>query len=204
MRTNTNKQAIQKLVGTAMFAALVIILSFISQYLVFGPVSITLSLVPIILGAILFGPVSGGILGGVMGAMVTYSVVTGAAGLLSTMMFQKHPILTVALCFLKTIAAGLLSGWVWKLLQNKCKPLVGTLAAALVCPLCNTAIFCSGLLLFYNDILHSFAEGANFDNVFLFIVVMILGINFVVEVAINLILTPAILRIITAVKKKLN
>ncbi len=187
-----------------MFAALVVILSFISQYLVFGPVSITLSLIPIILGAILFGPVSGGILGGVMGAMVTYSVVTGAGGLLSTMMFQKHPILTVVLCFLKTIAAGVLSGWIWKLLQNKVKPLVGTLLTALACPICNTGIFCAALLIFYNDILHTFAAGADFTNVFLFIVVMILGINFVVEVAINLILTPAILRIIDAVKKKLR
>ena len=69
----------RKMIYTAMLAAVVVVLQlFVSIPL--GMFTITLTLVPIMLGAILFGPTSGAFLGGVFGVVVAIQVITGAAG----------------------------------------------------------------------------------------------------------------------------
>ena len=60
------------------------------------------------LGAILFGPASGAVLGAVFGVTVAIQVVSGAAGEASFMMFTQAPVITIVLCILKGTAAGLL------------------------------------------------------------------------------------------------
>ena len=94
----------RKFIYTALFAAVVVVLQMFVSIPV-GMFTITLTLVPVMLGAILFGPASGAILGGVFGVVVAIQVVTGAAGLLSTEMFLQTPVLTVLLCVLKGTAA---------------------------------------------------------------------------------------------------
>ena len=51
-----NQKAIKKLVGIATLTALVVGLQFLSNYVSFGSISITLALIPIAMGAILYGP----------------------------------------------------------------------------------------------------------------------------------------------------
>ena len=53
--------------------ALVILLQYFSNYIYFGPFSITLALIPILIGAILFGPFMGAWLGFVFGLVVLLS-----------------------------------------------------------------------------------------------------------------------------------
>ena len=108
----------RKLIYTAMFAAVVVVLQmFVS--IPIGMFTITLTLVPIMLGAILFGPISGAILGGVFGVVVAMQVVTGAAGALSSAMFLQIPVITVTLCILKGAAAGWVSGIVYQALAKR-------------------------------------------------------------------------------------
>ena len=60
----------RKMIYTAMFAAIVVVLQFFVA-IPLGPMfTITLTLVPVMLGAILFGPSSGAILGSVFGVVV--------------------------------------------------------------------------------------------------------------------------------------
>ena len=74
-----NNNKIKKLTGTSIFMALVIVLQLISNYITLGPVSITLALVPIALGAIIYGPLTGLFLGLIHGAIVIVSPSTLAA-----------------------------------------------------------------------------------------------------------------------------
>lgn len=65
-----NRLLIKKMTGIAMLAVLVCIFALISNYITIGSVNITLSLIPIVIGAIVFGPLAGFILGLVNGVMV--------------------------------------------------------------------------------------------------------------------------------------
>lgn len=198
----TNKQMIQRLVGTAVLAAIIVVLQLVASTIKIGPFNITLSLVPIILGAILFGPISGAVLGAIFGGMVCISVVTGAdpGGFL---MFQQLPVLTLFLCLLKSTAAGFVAGVIWKALQNK-NSILAVILSAVACPICNTGILCIGMLTFYNELVTGWAIGEGFANAFAYVILGMVGLNFLVELAINLVLTPVILRVIAIIGKRLK
>lgn len=77
-------------------------------------------------------------------------------------------------------------------------------AAAAVCPIVNTGIFLLGCRLFFFDTIKEWAGGTNVGT---FMIVGLVGFNFIFELAINLILSPAIVMLIrigenTIAKKK--
>jgi uncharacterized membrane protein len=190
----------RKFIYTAMLAALVVVLQmFVSIPL--GMFTVTLTLLPIMLGAILFGPVSGAVLGGVFGVVVAIQVVTGAAGLLSTEMFLQAPVLTLVLCVLKGAAAGWASGLIYRAFAKKEKNKLGVILAAIACPIVNTGIFALGLFAFYNSLINTWALNNAFANGFTFVMVGCIGLNFVVEFAVNVLLIPVSLRMIKIVKR---
>ncbi len=190
----------RKFIYTAMFAAVVVVLQmFVSIPL--GMFTITLTLVPIMLGAILFGPASGAILGGVFGVVVAIQVVTGAAGAASSLMLAQAPVLTVALCILKGAVAGLTSGLIYKAIMKAEKPRLAVILSAVACPIVNTGIFCLGLAVFYNNLLVSWALDGGFASAFTFIILGLVGLNFLVEFAVNVLLIPVALRMIKIVKR---
>jgi len=183
-----------------MFAALVVVLQmFVSIHM--GMFTITLTLVPIMLGAILFGPLSGAILGGVFGIVVAIQVVTGAAGLLSTEMFLQTPLITVILCILKGTAAGWVAGLIYRAFAKHEKNKLGVILSAIACPIVNTGIFALGLLIFYNALINTWAINNAFANGFTFVMVGCIGLNFVVEFTVNVLLIPVALRMIKIVKR---
>ncbi|MBE6554019.1 MAG: ECF transporter S component [Ruminococcaceae bacterium] len=198
---NKNKTHIQRLVGTAVLAALVVILQFFVSIPV-GIFTITLTLVPIMIGAILFGPATGAFLGGVFGAVVSIQVVTGAAGVISFAMFEYTPVITIALCLLKGIAAGLVSGLIFRLFEKLGKTWLGTVLSAIACPITNTGIFAVGVLIFYQTLLGQWAIEYQFASAISFLMIGMIGLNFVVEFAINVAIIPVVMRVITVVKKK--
>ena len=67
----------QKLVTLAIFTALIIVLQLTANVAKIGPVSITLSLVPIVVGAALYGTGAGAYLGGVFGLVVLMCCISG-------------------------------------------------------------------------------------------------------------------------------
>lgn len=193
---------IQKLVGTGVLAALVVILQLFASGIKIGalPFTFTFSLVPIVIGAVLYGFGSGAFLGGVFGLVVVIATVTGA-DVGAHMMFEKLPVLTVTLCMVKGIAAGLVAGSVYRALQKIGKPTLGIILASLVCPTTNTGIFVIALFAFYRDIAAAWM-GDTFSNLFIYVFVGIVGVNYLVELAINTILAPVIVRVIGIIKKQ--
>lgn len=189
----------QGLVGTAVLAALVIVLQTIGSGIRLGPFTPTLSLVPIIIGAILFGQLIGGVLGLIFSIIVLVSVISGAdAG--GAIMLAENPVATVLIVLIKGTAAGLLSGLVANKLSKKNMTL-GVAASAIVAPVCNTGIFCIGVMLFFYELIQSWGQAAGFDNVFVYVIAGLAGVNFIVELIIDLVLVPVIVRVITAVRR---
>ena len=58
-----NSIMIKRLVGISILTALVVVLQLLGNYITIGTVNITLALIPIAVGAILYGPVAGLFLG---------------------------------------------------------------------------------------------------------------------------------------------
>lgn len=190
---------IRKLVTIALLVALVAVLQALSIVIgQFNPVvSFTLALVPIVVGAVLFGPYVGALLGAVMGLVVFISVVGGQAGALSTAMLQLHPVITFLVCIAKTALAGLVSGFSYKAISKVGKERLAIIVSSVLCPIVNTGIFLAFLLTVFYDIAAGYAAG----NMIYFVFVLILGINFVIEFVLNSALAPVIVRIIEVIKK---
>ena len=185
-----NSLFVRKLVGTAILTAVVLSLQLVLGSVKFGPFNITFTLVPIILGAVLYGPLSAAFLGAVFGLTVCFSVISGndAGGFV---LFSQRPIITLLLCLVKSTAAGYLAG-----LFAKRKSAVYLSAA--VAPLVNTGVFILGLVVCFRDTLVLWANGE--EAVMQFILFSILGVNFLAELLLNLLLVPVILRILAGVR----
>ena len=82
----------------ALLAALIILLQTVIVIPLPGSLTLSLVLIPIVVGAILFGPASGALLGGVFGVLVAIMAVQGQLGALTNMMVAYNPLLTVVIC----------------------------------------------------------------------------------------------------------
>lgn len=190
--SNTKKQAELVALG-ALFAALVIILQLIGSTIRFGPFSISLVLVPIVLGSAVCDYKIGGFLGLVFGAMVLIS--GDAAAFLAVNVWG-----TVLTVLLKGLFCGLFAGIVFNLLK-KVNTYFAVVCAAVVCPIVNTGIFLIGCLFFFMEPVTAWGAAFGFESVAEYMFFGLAGGNFLVELAINIVLAPVILRIINLIKK---
>ena len=164
----------QQIVGTGLLMALEIIFQIIGNYLQIGPVSINLSLVTVVLAAVLYGPLSGAVLGFFNGLIVLLSPYTIA-------LFMPISVLgTIVICLLKCTIAGLVAGFLFKLFKNK-NNLVGLILVSILVPVINTGIFSLGALLFFRSFLES-GVSEQFPNIGAFLIFGVIGINFIVEI----------------------
>lgn len=189
---------IKRMASVALLMALVVVMQAISG--IIPPVSgfpISLVLIPIVLGAALFGPGAGAILGGTFGVIVYINCITGAdPG--GAMVFQANPVLCFLVVMGKGILAGAASGWVYRLLKGK-NPYAAMICAAIVCPVVNTGVFIVCMLLFFIEVLRSWAAGADILGYILSGLVLV---NFVPELIINLLFSPASAQIVRVVQRK--
>ena len=96
--------------------------------------------------------------------------------------------------------AGLLAGLVYQLLAGKSRTLA-VIAAGVVAPVVNTGIFLLGCRLFFYGTIQTWATEAGFESAGLFMVTAFVGVNFLVELAVNLVLSSGIVRIIQIATK---
>jgi len=185
------KNNTKRLAGLAIFGAIIVFLQLFSTFVKFGPISITLALIPIVVGAAAYGTLAGAILGAVLGGVTLIACIFGW-DIGGNILWTANPPLTALLCFFKTGAAGFLSGVVYNLFSKK-NISIGTVAAAVVCPVVNTGVFCLAMALFYNDILTQWAAGT---PVLSYVIFGLVGINFSIEFLVNVILSPVATRIL--------
>ncbi len=188
-----NKQ--QNLAILGMFCAIIVVLQLLSYVIKIGAFNLSLVLIPIVLGAYLYGPKAGAVLGAAFGVTVTICCFTGmdAGGYI---LVSASPLLTSAICLVKGIAAGFSAGIVSKLLKGKNESLAITVAA-IISPIVNTGLFCTAMFLFFKDILTEWAGGTDLVT---YIIVGLTGVNFLIELLLNIIAAPSLLRITKAIK----
>ena len=193
MRAN---EKTRRLTGLALMTAIIVVLQVVASFVKFGPFSITLALAPIIIGAALYGAGAGAWLGAVFGVVVLIACIAGwdYGG---NVLFTANPLLTVALCIVKGAAAGFVSGLVFRGLSRR-SPMGAAITAGIVCPVVNTGIFIVGLSLFFYDILVAWACGT---DLIYYIIFIMTGVNFLLELAINLVLSTVIVRVVGARKR---
>ena len=197
MRTNENKNhaAVVRMVSLALLAALVIVLQTVASNIKVGPIPITLTLVPIVIGAVLYGPGAGALLG------ATFGLVTAVAGLTgydagTQALIQASPVWTILTCFVKATAAGWVAGLVYRALRKK--QTLGCVLASMSAPVVNTGIFLLAMTTVLRSSLEAWAGGT--DMVY-YVFVVLTGVNFLVEFGVNAVLSAAIARIVKAVAK---
>ena len=190
---NKNTKRIRNLVLLAILAALIVGLQFIGGISI-GPFSITLTLIPIVVGAILLGPVFGAVLGLVFGLIVSIFSITGRdPG--GQMVFAASPVIAWALCLLKGAAAGFLPAVVYRAVKQKT---LAAYLASMTAPVANTGIFIVGMLLFFRPLLETWAGG---QNALVYAITGLAGINFLIELAVAVLFAPAVAIVVKSVGK---
>ena len=216
----------KQIVGIGLFTAIVLVLQFLGGSIRFGVFSISLVLLPIVVGAAVYGWQAGAWLGFSFGTAVLLS--GDAAAFLAV-----DALGTIVTVLVKGTAAGLCSGLAYKyilILLNRnsqkrmqyiknhygigecCESGVfdyisrnnryfSVFVAAVVCPVVNTGVFLLGCKLFFMETIAGWGEAAGFHNVASYMFLGLAGINFIIELATNLFLSPVIVRLISYAKK---
>lgn len=184
----------KNMVGLGLFTAIVVVLQLLAVGLrVLGLFSVSLVLVPIVVGAAVYGWKGGAWLGFAFGLSVLLS---GDAAAFLTI----DPLGTIAVVLLKGACSGFAAGLVYKLLAKK-NSLLAVSTAAVVCPVVNTGVFLLGCLVFFMDDIRAWGVAAGFENVGSYMIFGLVGANFLIELAIDLVLTPVITRLIRVGKR---
>lgn len=192
MSTERKKQT-ENLVLGAILTAIVVVLQILGGFIKFGPFSVSLVLIPIVIGAAKCGVKIGTWLGLVFGTVV---LLNGDA----TAFFAVNVFGTVLTVLLKGAACGFAAGLTYKLLA-KYNKYAAVIAAAVVCPLVNTGVFLIGCLLFFLDTIKAWGANLGFTNTVSYVFLSMVGGNFLFELASNMILSPVILRILNFKEK---
>ena len=209
------------LVGVALLTAIVVVLQLLGSFIRFGVFSVSLVLIPIVIGAALYGAGAGAWLGAAFGVTVLLSGDAGAFLVIS-------PIGTIITVMVKGTLAGLAAGLAYRAVVkvdhrldvladegdakkvtkaadswfDRNGKLIATVVAAVVCPVVNTGVFLLGCLCFFMSAVTEWAEAAGFGgNVGAYMIVGFVGLNFLFELLFNVILSPVVVRILTAFKK---
>ena len=191
---------IKRMTTIALLMAMVVVLQFISAAI--PPVSgftISLVLIPIVLGAALYGPKAGALLGATFGVIVFINCVNGSDGG-GHMVFQANPILCFLVVMGKGILAGLASGVVYKLLHKRVSGYAAMVCTAVVCPVVNTGTFILCMVTLFRDVITAWASSVGADMI-TYIFSFLLLLNFVPELIINVVFSPFGQRIIRTVAK---
>lgn len=188
-----SKEQSLKLAIGGILTAIVIVLQFIGSSIKFGTFSISLILIPVVLGAALCGPIVSAWLGFVFGVVVLLS---GEAGLFLAINVPG----TIVTVLLKGTLCGLFASLVFNALKSKNMTLA-TILAAIVAPVTNTGVFLLGCRIFFFDAVREWGVGAGFESVAKYMLVGFVGFNFLFELLTNVVLCPIVVRIIKATKK---
>lgn len=191
---------ITRMVQLAILLAVVVVLQCFLGSIKVGATSFSVVLVPIVVGALILGPAAGAFLGFAFGLVVLIYGISGQ-DVFTNMLFQAHPVFTAIICLGKGAAAGWGAGMVYKLVV-KASSFWASVAAAATAPILNTGLFILGGLTLVRGTLEANLAAFGADSVVVFLVIGCAGVNFLVEFFVNMILSPAIYRIVTIVRRK--
>ena len=177
----------------AILTALVAILQLMGASIRLGPFSISLVLLPIVIGAATCGKWIGAWLG------LVFSIVVIASGDAAAFL-AVNPVGTVITVVAKGVLSGYLAAVCYGLFEKKNRYLA-TVVAAVVCPVVNTGVFLLGCLAFFMETVSGWAMEAGMGgNVAQYMILFLVGGNFLFELATNIILSPVVVRLLNIKK----
>ncbi len=179
--------------GLGILTAILIVLFGLSNVIKIGNLTLNLTLVPIAVGACLFGPFGGFFLGFVDGLL---NLLVGEVGAFMAV----NAWATVIVVILKTSLAGLIAGFAF-LPFKKNHPFVGCVIASCLVPLVNTGLFIVGCILFFMSLVEQIS-GSTGSAAIGFIFIGFVGINFIIEFATNSVLSTLVHTVYKVQEKK--
>ncbi len=147
MKRTTNTRY---LVELALFIAIVLVMKLTGlSSIPVGPLNMTFTMVPIAIGAMLLGPLAGGVLGAVYGFTSLYDAMSGAS-VMTGFFFQISPFATFLLCVGTRILVGVATGWLFRL-YNKAdtRNIACYFLGGLTAPVLNTLFFMGFIVLVF-------------------------------------------------------
>ena len=226
MKQKNRSMSTQTLVLGAILTALVVILQFLGAFIRFGPFSISLVLIPIVIGSATCGVGVSTWLGFVFGVVVLLSGDAAAFLVIDV-------VGTVLTVLIKGTAAGFVAGLTYRFIKialdkfsarqigvmkrryglgdccenaafsyiSRNNQYGAVLVSAIVCPILNTGVFLLGCLLFFMGPVAEWASAAGFgEDVGKYMILGLVGGNFLFELLFNVVLSPVIVRIVNAKK----
>ena len=182
------------IVGMGLLTAIVVVLQILASNIRLGMFTITLCLAPISVGAALYGWLAGVWLGFAFGMVVMFT---------DTAFFMAiNPFGTIVTVMLKGMLAGLAAGLLFKPLSKKSDTLAAVVCGIVV-PLVNKLVFLLGCSVFFLDTIRGWSVDNGYGNVVTYMLFGMTGLNFPVELGVNLILSTAIVRIVQVGRKQL-
>lgn len=196
MRAKRTSQETERLVLAAVLTAIVVILQVMAilTRAVLPVFAINLVLIPIVIGAAIGGVGVGAWLGFISGVAI---LISGDATAFLSISIAG----TLITVLLKGTASGFAAAGAYKLFEKRNKYLA-VVASALVCPVVNTGIFVLGCLTFFMDTIKLWGVGLGYDNAFAYIFLGMIGINFIIELVLNIVLSPVVVRLLDIQNKK--
>jgi len=190
--TNKKGMSTRTMVLGGVLTALVVVLQMLGQFIRLGPFAISPVQIVIVVGAALCGVAVSTWLGAVFGAVV---LLTDAAAFLAISVPA-----TIFVVMAKGVLCGFVAGVVFKLLE-RFNRYVAVMAAALAAAVTNTGVFVLGCFAFFFKTLTEWGLAAGFENAFQFVILGMVGLNFLVELALAVLLSPLVVRFLQIVKK---
>ena len=191
-----NRIPTRTLTGLALLTAIVVVLQLLGSFIRFGPFSISLVLIPIVVGAALYGAAAGAWLGFVFGLVVLLSGDAGA-------FLAVNVLGTILTVLVKGALAGFCAGLVYRLIARPGKnEMPAVVCAAVAAPVVNTGVFLLGCLLFFLPTVSEWGAAMGFESVGKYMIFGLVGGNFLFELLFNIILSPVIVRLIKIGKKE--
>lgn len=181
------------IVRTAILAAILILMAFTPLgYLKVGTISITFLTLPVVIGAILIGPLCGAVLGCVFG--ITSFAQCFGMDVFGTTLMGINPFTTFIMCMVPRILMGLFVGLIYNELAKHDKTKIWSFAVASISgAVINTVLFVGALLLFFGKSEYLLGFGEN--------VPAILGVLITFNAAIE---AAAVMIVGTAITKALS
>ena len=195
----------KKITYFAVLTSLTVVLQFISGYMRIGPVNLNLTLIPLVLCGMLLGVIYSTFLGFIIGTVFLIQGITGFEPF-TGYLFSENPVLLTLTCVLKTTVAGAAGAALYNVLKEKNKYAATFLSAAVV-PVVNTGIFILGMFLIRNSLVEYLTsvglDVSGYDIMYVILVIVVTW-NFFIELGLNLLLAPAVCRVIKVIDKSIG
>lgn len=188
MSNKLNHSKIVSLTTLGVLAALIVVMAFTPLgYLKIGALSITFLMIPVVIGAIIVGPVGGAVLGGVFG--LTSFIQCFGMDAFGTALADINVFYCAIMCFVSRILAGFLAGVVFRLVDKIDKSRVVSFgAASLTGALLNTVFFVFFLIVLFGrtEFVKSFGDSV------IAIIAALVSVNSIIESVVCLFVGAAI------------